>query len=155
MITKLDRLDRESDTPIFRQIGEALRRQIESGQLRQGDVIPSEHELSARFKVSRMTVRAAVDQLVQQGLVTRQQGRGTVVMHQPVVKSARVIGFSSFSEEMRVLGLKPSSKVNELTDKIADPAIAAQLGLPPGTQVIYLERRRGRLRRLLDVLSYA
>jgi len=141
-LDQIDRVDRASPTPLFRQIGAALMGQIQSGQLRQGDVIPSEHELSATFKVSRMTVRAAVDQLVLHGMVERRQGRGTIVMHQPVVKSARIIGFTSFSDEMRTLGLMPSSAVTIFTDCLADPAVAAQLGLSPGAPVIYLERVR-------------
>jgi GntR family transcriptional regulator len=136
------KLDRANGTPIFRQISDSLRSQIESGSLRQGDVIPSENELSASLKVSRMTVRAAVDQLVQQGLLVRQQGRGTAVARGPVTKSANVIGFMSFSEEMRARGLQPSSQVIEFTDKIADSATTAQLGLPSGAHVIYLERIR-------------
>jgi GntR family transcriptional regulator len=136
------KLNRNGGTPVFRQISDALRSEIEAGTLRQGDVIPSENTLSASLKVSRMTVRAAVDQLVQQGLLVRQQGRGTAVARRPITKSANVIGFMSFSEEMRARGLKPSSQVIEFTDKIADSAIAAQLGLPSGAHVIYLERVR-------------
>lgn len=136
------KLSRNNGTPIFRQISDALRKQIEAGSLRQGDVIPSENELSTSLKVSRMTVRAAVDQLVQQGLLIRQQGRGTTVARGPITKSANVIGFMSFSEEMRARGLKPSSQIVEFTDKIADSAIAAQLGLPSGAHVIYLARIR-------------
>lgn len=136
------KLNRDNGIPIFKQISTALRRQIEAGNLRQGDVIPSENELSASLKVSRMTVRAALDELAQQGLVVRQQGRGTTVSHVPVTKSANVIGFMSFSEEMRARGLTPASEVLEFTDKLADSAIAAQLGLSPGAHVIYLERIR-------------
>jgi GntR family transcriptional regulator len=136
------KLNRNSETPIFKQISEALRNEIEKGVLVQGDVIPSENMLSASLKVSRMTVRAAVGQLVQQGLLVRQQGRGTAVARRPITKSANVTGFMSFSEEMRARGLKPSSQIIEFTDKIADSAIAAQLGLPSGAHVIYLERVR-------------
>ncbi len=136
------KLNRDDGTPIFKQISAGLRRQIESGNLRQGDVIPSENALSASLKVSRMTVRAALDELAQQGLVTRQQGRGTVVARAPFTRTANVIGFMSFSEEMRARGLAPASQVLEFTDKLADSAIAAQLGLSPGAHVIYLERIR-------------
>jgi GntR family transcriptional regulator len=136
------KLDRSLDLPIFRQISDALRGQIELGSLRQGDVMPSENELTVSLKVSRMTVRAAIDDLSKQGMVVRQRGRGTVVMRRPVMRTANVIGFMSFTEEMRARGLTASSKVLDFTDKMADSPIAAQLGMPAGGHVIYLERVR-------------
>jgi len=61
------------------QIARQLRGQIQSGSLRFGDVIPGERELSDSLAVSRMTLRAAIDELVDEGLLLRQRGRGTVV----------------------------------------------------------------------------
>jgi GntR family transcriptional regulator len=119
-----------------------LRSQIEKGELRFGDVIPGERELSESLNVSRMTLRAAIDELVDEGLLVRQRGRGTVVSHVRINKQAQVAGFMSFSEEMRARGLEPSSRILAFKSEIADAAVAAQLDLTLGAQVILLKRVR-------------
>jgi GntR family transcriptional regulator len=136
------RVNRRSDMPIFKQIAAQLREQIVQGKLRLGDVIPSERELADALTVSRMTLRAAVDELVNEGLLLRQRGRGTIVAHVRISKQAQVLGFMSFSEEMRARGLTPSSRILEFKSEIADAAVAAQLDLPLGAQVILLKRVR-------------
>lgn len=135
-------LNRRARTPIFKQIAEQLRQQIEKGELRFGDVMPGERELANALDVSRMTLRAAVDELVDEGLLVRQRGRGTVVSQVRINKHAQVIGFMSFSEEMRARGLEPSSRILAFKSEVADAAVAAQLALPLGAQVILLNRVR-------------
>jgi len=136
------RIERRSETPLFKQIAAQLRRQIEQGNLRLGDIMPGERELADALKVSRMTLRAAIDELVDEGLLVRQRGRGTIVAHVRIHKQAQVIGFMSFTEEMRARGLQPSSRVLEFKSEIADAAVSAQLNLPLGAQVILLKRVR-------------
>ena len=136
------KVDRTTADPIFKQIAAQLRGQIQAGQLRNGELIPPERELAASLGISRMTLRAAVDGLVREGLLVRQSRRGTVVSAVRVRKTASIEGFMSFSEEMRLRGLKPSSRVMTFSDQIADPATAAQLGLPVGAHVIDLTRVR-------------
>lgn len=133
-------VSRHDPTPIFIQISDALRQQIERGELKVGDTLPSEREYAERLKVSRMTVRSALDRLVNEGLVQRQQGRGTVVAAIKINRSA--LGFMSFSEDMRMRGLQPSSRVLRGVVEVADSAVAAQLGLVVGARVILLERVR-------------
>lgn len=133
------RINRRNPKPIFGQIGDALRGQIEAGELRSGDSIPSERELAERLKVSRMTVRAAIDRMVNDGLLHRQRGRSTVVSG---AKINRGVGFMSFSEDMRARGLTPRSEVRRLTAEVAEASIAAQLRLAAGERVIYIERLR-------------
>lgn len=135
-------VNRRAAMPIFKQIAEQLRHQIENGELRFGDVIPGERELADSLNVSRMTLRAAIDQLVNDGLLVRQRGRGTIVSNLRINKQAQVIGFMSFSEEMRARGLEPSSRILSFKSEIADAAVAAQLDLPLGAQVILLKRVR-------------
>ncbi|MBI4673061.1 MAG: GntR family transcriptional regulator [Chloroflexi bacterium] len=135
-------VNRRDHTPIFKQIAAQLRQQIEQGKLRFGDVMPGERELAESFRVSRMTLRAAIDELVDEGLLTRQRGRGTIVAHVRISKQAQVLGFMSFSEEMRARGLTPSSRVLDFKSEVANAAVAAQLDLPLGAQVILLKRVR-------------
>jgi GntR family transcriptional regulator len=126
-------------TPIFIQISDTLRQQIEQGAFPVGAVIPSEREYAAQLKVSRMTVRAALDKLVNEGLLLRQHGRGTIVAS---AKINRPLGLMSFSQDMRLRGLQPSSRVLCCSAEVADLAVAAQLDLPVGARVIFLERVR-------------
>jgi GntR family transcriptional regulator len=126
-------------TPIFLQISDTLRQQIERGAFQVGDTIPSEREYATQLKVSRMTVRAALDKLVNEGLLVRRHGRGTIVA---AAKISRPAGFMSFSQDMEVRGLRPSSRVVRCTAEVADSAVAAQLDLPVGARVILLERVR-------------
>jgi GntR family transcriptional regulator len=135
-------VNRRAETPIFKQIAQQLRQQIEQGTLRFGDVIPGERELAESLTVSRMTLRAAIEELVNEGLLVRQRGRGTVVTHVRINKQAQVVGFMSFSEEMRARGLEPSSRILALESEVADAGVAAQLALPLGAQVILLKRVR-------------
>jgi len=73
-----DVLTRESQ-PRYRNLADTLIAEIVSGKLVPGQTIPSEHELVEYFKVSRYTVREALRVLQDSGLITRQQGKGTVV----------------------------------------------------------------------------
>lgn len=126
-------------TPIFVQISDTLRQQIERGAFQVGDVIPSEREYATQLKVSRMTVRAALDKLVNEGLLVRRPGHGTIVA---AAKISRPLGFMSFSQDMRLRGAQPSSRVVRCTAEVADSAVAAQLDLPVGARVVLLERVR-------------
>ncbi len=126
-------------TPIFVQISDTLRQQIQRGAFQVGDVIPSEREYATQLKVSRMTVRAALDKLVNEGLLVRQPGRGTIVA---AAKISRPLGFMSFSQDMQVRGARPSSRLVRCTAEVADSAVTAQLDLPVGARVVLLERVR-------------
>jgi GntR family transcriptional regulator len=72
-------LDRQSFVPLYQQIKDLLLDRIEHGELAAGDVIPSETQLKAALKVSRLTVRQALYELRVEGYVIREKGRGTFV----------------------------------------------------------------------------
>ncbi len=114
-------------------------RSLVSQELQVGDVIPSERTLCERFGVSRMTVRQAVDVLVVEGLLVREQGRGTFVAPPKVDIEVRL---ASFGEEMRRRGMEPSSTVLTATEVGATPDVAEALELLPGERVHYLYRVR-------------
>jgi GntR family transcriptional regulator len=104
----LPRLDKYSSDPLYSQLFNQLKKMIENGELTTGDRVLPERELAESLKVSRITARQAIDALVKSGLVYRERGKGTFVA-QPHMDS--VMGFTSFSEEMKSRGLIPSSKV--------------------------------------------
>ena len=131
---------RNGQTPLHTQITEALRRQIQSTELKAGENFPSERELAERYGVSRMTVRQALRHLRQENLIYHERGVGTFVSSRKIDVHTR--NLSGFSEEMLSLGLVPSSRVLKLKRESADESIAADLNLEAGAEVFHLERLR-------------
>jgi GntR family transcriptional regulator len=122
----------------YREIERFLRSQVEGA--RPGAPLPSEAELCERFSVSRMTVRQALQELTNDGLVERRRGQGTFVAHRPVHRRPGV--FLSFTEEMNRRGMQASSRL--LNAGMDDPrrSEALDLGLAPGSQVLRVVRVR-------------
>ena len=131
---------RNGQTPLHTQITEALRRQIQSTELKAGETFPSERELAERYSVSRMTVRQALRHLRQENLIYHERGVGTFVSSRKIDVHTR--NLSGFSEEMLSRGLVPSSRVLKLKRESADENIAADLNLEAGAEVFHLERLR-------------
>ena len=105
----------------------------------QGSRLPGERELAQDCKVARMTVRRAIDQLIQEQKLERRQGSGTFITYTPVTHEFRL---KSFTEEMTDLGLKPSSKVLEFKYLKADTIKSALLGVPVGSELLKFSRLR-------------
>jgi GntR family transcriptional regulator len=126
-------IDPASPIPLYHQIFSRLRDQIYEGHFPGGAFIPSEQELSAQFNVSRITAKRALDELAADGLVVREQGRGTRVC----------IDTHSTSVRGSVRGLVHSLHANgrgsvQLRDfdyLPASPEVAAALGLKGGDEV--------------------
>ncbi len=94
---------------VYMQIMDSLIDQIENGQLKPGEKLPSERDLSLQLGVSRMTVRRAINDLVTNGLVYRRQGSGTFVAEPKIEQHANML--IGFSESMQQKGLKPGALV--------------------------------------------
>lgn len=110
-----------------------------SRELDVGAAIPSERTLCDRFGVSRMTVRQAVDALVAEGVLRREQGRGTFVAPQRMDFEMRL---TTFGEEMRSRGMEPDSKVLRTASVPAAGVVAEALDVVPGAPLHHLERVR-------------
>lgn len=125
-------------TPAYRVIEQELRRLI--AESKPGDPLPSDAELCARFGVSRMTARQAVQRLAAEGLLYRVSGRGTFVAQAPVHR--RINRLFSFTEEMRRKGRTAGSRVIEagVRPGLAEEVLA--LRLPPGSAVVAIRRLR-------------
>jgi GntR family transcriptional regulator len=123
----------------------ALRRQQLKSQLQEliqqnaGGRLPPERELSERFSVARETLRRALRELEEDGLLERRQGAGTFVSGQPVVKQLQLM---SFSEDMRERGLVPSSEILSVQQLGANAKLAQKLKLAPGSPLLELRRLR-------------
>lgn len=133
-------LDRQSVVPLYYQIRQFLLDRIRSAKLKPGEAVPSEQVISARFGVSRMTVRQALKSLTDLGVIYSQRGKGTFVAENKLEKSFRQV--LSFTEEMAARGSKPSSKVLRFEVESADETVATALQVPVGTKVISLRRLR-------------
>lgn len=109
------------------------------GGLAPHDKLPTERELADEFEISRPTVRRALDQLENDGVVYRVQGAGTFVSDKSITKSFEL---TSFSEDMRARGLVPGSASLEASTVPAGARIGYALRLSPATLVIHLRRVR-------------
>lgn len=130
-------IDKQSHEPAYLQLVNLLRHNVATGVLRPGDQLPSESQLCDRYSVSPMTVRRAINLLVDQGVVVAEQGRGTFV--KPVA-----MGAASFQlAELQTLLSDPDhTSVRLLETRIisADERIARKLAIPIGQRTIYIRR---------------
>jgi len=129
-------IDRDSYEPAYAQLANILRRQISAGLFRPGDRLPSESQLCESYQVSPMTVRRAINLLVEEGVVSAVQGRGTFV--KPLE-----LGRAAFDlRELRDLFNDPAMAVKLLDVRVvpADERTARKLNLAVGDKTIYIRR---------------
>ncbi|WP_175412011.1 GntR family transcriptional regulator [Streptomyces sp. TRM64462] len=106
------------------------------GELGEGDALPTERELAARYEVSRETVRQALRELLLEGRL-RRRGRGTVVAGP---KLEQPLSLASYTEGVRRQGRRPGRHLIALDRLPASGALAAELDVPPGEPVWHMER---------------
>src|SRR6266511_5561104 len=104
-----------------------------------GEAIPSERQLSVDLGMSRLTVRAALDELVREGYLVRRRGAGTFVSEP---KIAQELTMTSFTDDMRRRGLVPASRTLELNIVSAGARLGRLLHVSPATQVMVAKRLR-------------
>lgn len=124
--------------PAYRRIQNSIRKRIETGKLRPGDVVESERELAKLHKVSLMTARHALAELAREGLVERRHGAGTFVAP-PKIHFNKLM---SYTEQMASRGLSARSKIVRLSSEESDPEIAARLSLPSSSALAVVQRVR-------------
>lgn|SRR5574340_1277516 len=133
-------LDKRLPTPLYHQLKGALLEAIQSGHWKPGDQIPTEAALAETYAVSKITVREALRELAAMGFVRREQGRGTFVARARLEQGPREL--TSFTEEMRRHGYRPSSRVLSRDSIVASGRIAQRLDLAAGRPVLRLRRLR-------------
>ncbi len=134
------RIDPNSPVPMYHQIYDQLREAILRGVLQPGERLPTEQELSQQCGVSRMTVRAALTQLTQEGLVERRQGRGTFVAQPKAALRHISLFFVHFTQLIEIMGRQSRTQVVEQSFISAPKEIAQALQLPPGEEVLHILR---------------
>lgn len=126
----------QESTPLYKQLSDLLRRQIEEGKIKQDHSIPSERSLCQKYNISRITVRQAISEMINEGILNRKQGKGTYVAKQKVTQGlARIV---NFTRTVLDLGMNPSTKIlgNEIFP--VDFQIAKILDIPVTSQILKL-----------------
>jgi len=136
----MNQIDSGARLPLYHQLYEILHEKILLRQWKPGDRLPTESELVCLYGVSRITVRKVLDMLVKEGLIYRQAGRGTFVAHASLEQGLSHI--ISFTEDMRQRGFRVSTEVLFKGLVRADDDIAEKLNVPPGEELVRLERLR-------------
>jgi GntR family transcriptional regulator len=126
----MNMLDRQSPVPLYRQMRDTLWQWIESGVYKPGDILPPEAELEAQFEVSRITVRQAIAELVQEGLLERERGKGTFVREPKITQNLNQI--SSWAETILAMGMIART-VECLIEEVPPPSWVKRL-IPVGVE---------------------
>ena len=132
-------IDRASPVPLYHQLAEQLTAAIEDGTLAPGDPFENELALAERLDLSRPTVRRAIAELVNRGLLVRRRGVGTAVASEVIHRRDEL---TSLFEDMQRKGRKPITRVLDLDRHTVNPRAAAALNLPPANPLFYVERLR-------------
>lgn len=133
-------LSRNTFEPLYYQIRENLREKINNNEYTPGSMIPSEAELCQYYGVSRVTVRRAVLDLVQEGLLNRGKGKGTFVAESYGLTT--VNGVQSFTQELLGLNMRPTAKLLSCRISKTSQSLRQNLALDEGEEVITISRLR-------------
>jgi GntR family transcriptional regulator len=130
-------IDRKSYEPAYAQLANILRHSMAAGILRPGDQLPSEAQLCDRYNVSPMTVRRAINLLVDRGFVIAEQGRGTFV--KPVAMGSATFQLRELHD---LFNNSEHTSVHVLEARIvgADERVARKLEICAGERTIYIRR---------------
>jgi len=133
-------LIRSEGIPIYVQIREALRAEITREVLKRGEKLPSENELASQFKVSRMTIRESIEDLVDEGLIYRRHGVGTFVAYPHLQRDHTRL--TSFFDKAESDGVHVRATLLNKDVLSAKPKIAQALDIPVGSKVIRVKTLR-------------
>lgn len=133
-------IDRTSRLPLYYQLKRWLVEQIENGRWQPGDMLPTEQQLQEQNELSRTTVRQALRELEQDGLVSRYRGRGTFVAKPKVSHSPEPL--ASLTNYLLQQGMRPGWQVLTADWVPAPPDVADRLDVEPDTQIYNLRRLR-------------
>jgi GntR family transcriptional regulator len=134
-------LNKNIPVPYYYQLKEILLEYITEHHANEETPIPTELELSSHFSISRPTVRQAMNELVVEGYLFRQKGKGTFIIKPKITQSFLQV-LDSFNNEMIKKGLKPSTTVLSMEILKSDEKVSEMLKLPLESNVIQLRRLR-------------
>jgi DNA-binding GntR family transcriptional regulator len=132
-------LQRRSPVPLYYQLARLLETAIQSGAIAKGEFLDNELELVDIWQVSRPTVRRAIQELVDAGLVVRRRGVGTQVVSDQI---RRPVLLTSLYEDLASQGRSPGTKVLAHERRPASESVAKALGIDKGAEIVHIERVR-------------
>lgn len=134
------KLDFNSRTQLYYQLYDILYKDISGGNYQPGEMLPTENNLIEEYGVSRVTVRKAMDMLMNDGLIEKRRGQGTFVQTSKLKTELRKANY--FAELTKELGYIAHTKVISNKKVIASKGIAEMLEVPENTPVVNLRRLR-------------
>ena len=136
-----DYIDKNTPIPLYYQLKTIILNKIQSGELKAGDMLPTEAEFNEIYNLSRTTVRQAIVELVSEGYLHRTKGKGTFVS-EPKILQDFMRKLESYSDQMKRLNMTAKTKVLDIGMVKASEKVAKSLGVKEGSYVIKLERLR-------------
>ncbi|MFB7251123.1 GntR family transcriptional regulator [Microbacterium sp. NPDC056234] len=133
-------LDRTGPVPLYYQVSTRLEKAIQSGTIPAGARLENEIAIAQKLGLSRPTIRRAIQELVDKGLLVRRRGIGTQVVQGQAV--TRQVELTSLYEDLASTHHTPGTRVLAHEIVPATDAVAAGLGVDPGTDVVYIRRQR-------------
>lgn len=133
------KINKEIPIPLYYQLKEFLLEYI--NQEKPHTTIPTEDELCEMFDISRTTVRHALQELVNEGYLKREKGKGTTIIPQKIERDLSLM-YASFNDSVYLLGLNPKTDVLSFGTTVASSSIAKQLQLKSGDALLKLIRLR-------------
>ena len=126
--------------PLYIKLKEAIVLDIQNGEHKPGDLLPSQRTLAEKYDMSHMTVRRAINELISEGVIYALQGKGIYVAHQKIAYDYGSL--QGLDNQLARLGMKPDTKVLEAKVMKASTMIAQTLQIEPSMPVIFLRRLR-------------
>lgn len=134
-------LKKDLPIPLYYQLKEVILKAINNGDLKIGDCLPTEIQFMESYNISRSTVRQAILELVSEGYLYRQKGKGTFVSP-PKIKQSYINKVETYNEQMKRLGIKPKTKILEFIITSPSSIVCKKLNLDSDSKVIKLVRIR-------------
>jgi GntR family transcriptional regulator len=131
----------ESPIPLYYQLITILLHEIQSGEIKPNEAIPTEQELMDKYGISRTTIRKAISDLIHANILESRRPKGIFVKKENPEEISDGL-LTSFTEEFINRGDDPTSKVEDFSIIIADEFLAEKLEIPIGAEVIFIMRLR-------------
>lgn len=133
-------IDKQSRIPVYCQIQDTIKKKIELKEWGPGSTIPSERKLCEMFSVSRLTVRQAIQGLVDDGYLVRKRGKGTFIQERKIEQ--QLVGVTSFTSLMKAQGKTPKNELLSLQRIVAPDIVKRELNLTEHSQILCIKRIR-------------
>jgi GntR family transcriptional regulator len=129
-------LNPHDSIPLYKQLSDLLRREIAEGKIGADQALPSERTLCQLYRISRITVRQALAELLTEGLLYKRQGKGTFIAKKKVNQG--LVRFVNFAKTVLELNMKPSTRILENHISPADVELAKVLDVPMTSELLKL-----------------